>query len=99
MTGHVEQEVLTDHTHEVDARVADVILRVVLAETGAHVAVDRVQALSNSTGAVDIRFLSDDDLLVLAPVAGLESGAGTAQACTADQDVDAVFNDCFVSHQ
>jgi hypothetical protein len=75
-----------------------VILRIVLSETGAHVAVDRVQALSDSTRAVDVRLLSDDDLLVLAPVAGLERGASAAQACTADQDVDVVFDDSLVSH-
>ena len=95
---HVEQQVFTNHAHEVDTRVAHVIFRVVLAEAGAHVAVDCVQTLCNSTGTVDVRLLGDDDLLVLAPVARFESCTCTAEACARDEDVDIVFYDSFVSH-
>ena len=44
--------------------------------------------MCHGTGTVHIRFFSDDDLLVLAPVARFESGAGTAEAGTRDQYVD-----------
>jgi hypothetical protein len=98
VAGHVEQQVLADHAHQVDAGVADVVFRVILAEAGAHVAVDRVQALGDGAGAVDVRLLGDDDLLVFAPVAGLERGTRAAEAGAAHQDVDAVFNNCLVSH-
>ena len=61
---HVEQQVFANHAHQIDTRVAHVIFRIVLAEAGAHVAVDRVQALCHSAGAVDVGFFGDDDFLV-----------------------------------
>ena len=98
VTRHVEQEVFAHHAHQVDSRIANVVFRVVLAEAGSHVAVDRVQTLRHGAGTVYVRFFSDDDLLVLTPVARFESSAGTAEAGTRDQDVDVVFYDRFVGH-
>jgi hypothetical protein len=96
---HVEQQVLAHEAHEVDARVAHVVLGIVLAPARAHVAVDRVQALGHRAGAIDVRLLGDHDLLVLAPEPRLPGGAGAAQPRTDDQDVDAVFDDRLVGHQ
>ena len=81
-----------------DQSSANVVFRVVLAEAGSHVAVDCVQTLRHGAGTVYVSFLSDDDLLVLTPVARFESSAGTAEAGTRDQDVDVVFYDRFVGH-
>ncbi len=96
---HVEQQVLAHHAHEVDARIADMVFRIVLAEAGAHVAVDRIQTLGDRTGAVDVRLLGDDDVLVLPPVAGFPRSTRATQAGATDQNVDVVFNDRVVSHQ
>jgi hypothetical protein len=99
VTRHVEQKVLAHHTHQVDARVADMVLGLVLAPAGAHVAVDCVQTLGDRTRTIDVGLLGDDDLLVLAPEPRLPGGTGASQACTDDQNVDAVFDDRFVGHQ
>jgi hypothetical protein len=99
VTRHVEQQVLAHHPHQVDTRVADMVFGVVLAPAGAHVAVDRVQALGHGTRTVDVGLFGNDDLLVLPPVSGLESSARSAQSRASDQDVDIVFDDSLVSHQ
>ena len=99
VTGHVEQQVFPHQPHQVDASVADMVLRIIFAPAGAHVAVDGVQALGDRTGAIDIGLLGNDDLLVLAPEPGLPCGTGAAKARTDDQNIDAVFDDRFVSHQ
>ena len=91
MTSHIKQQVFTNHTHQVDTSITHVVFRVVFTETGTHVAVDRVQTLCNSTGTVDVRFFSDDDLLVLTPVARFESSTRTTQAGTSDQDIYIIF--------
>ena len=99
VTGHIEQQVFPHEPHQVDTSVADMVLRFIFAPTRAHVAVDGVQALSDRTRAIDIGLLGNDDLLVLPPESGFPGGTGTAKACTDDQNVDAVFDDRFVSHQ
>ena len=99
VTGHIEQQVFAHQPHQVDARVADMVLRIIFAPSGAHVAVDGVQALSDRAGAIDIGLLGNDDLLVLPPEPGLPGGAGAAETCTDDQDIDVVFDDRFVGHQ
>ena len=99
VAGHIEQQILADHAHQIDPCITDVIFGVILAPARTHVTVDRVEALSNRTRAVDIGFLGDDDLFVLAPIASLESGARAAQTCTDDQYVDTVFDYRFMSHQ
>jgi len=63
-----------------------------------NLTVDRIQTLSNSTGTVDVCLFSDYDLLILTPVASFPGGTSTTKACTSDQNVDIVFNNCLVSH-
>ena len=99
MTGHVEQQVFPHQPHQVDASVADMVLGIVLAPAGAHVAVDGVQALGDRAGAIDVGLLGNDDLLVLAPEPGFPGGTRAAKTRTDDQDVDAVFDDRVVGHQ
>jgi hypothetical protein len=67
VTGHIEQQVFAHQTHQVDTRIPHVVFRVILAPTGAHVAVDGVKPLGDCAGAVDIGFFGNDDFLVLAP--------------------------------
>jgi hypothetical protein len=98
LSADVEQQVLAHHPHQVDAGVADMVFRLVLAPARAHVAVDGVQALGDRARAIDIGLFGDDDLLVLTPESRLPGGAGAAQARTDDQDVDAVFDDGVVGH-
>ncbi len=95
---HVEQQVFPHHSHQVDASVADMVLRLVFAPAGTHVAVDGVEALCDRTGAIDVGLLGNDNLLVLPPEPGLPCGTRAAKACTDDQYVDAFFDDRFVSH-
>ena len=99
VTRHVEEQILAHHPHQVDAGVADVIFRVVLAPARAHVAVDRVEALCDGAGAVDIGLLGDDDLFVLTPETGLPGGPGASKTRPNDKNVDIVFNDGFMGHQ
>ncbi len=99
VAGHVEQQVFAHQPHQVDASVADMVLRIVFAPPGAHVAVDGVQALGDRAGAIDIGLLGNDDLLLLAPEPGLPCGTGAAKACADDQDIDVVFDDRFMAHQ
>ena len=75
VTGHVEQQVFAHQPHQVDTSVADMVLRLILAPPGAHVAVDGVQALGDRAGAIDIGLLGNDDLLVLPPEPRLPGGA------------------------
>ena len=99
MTGHVEQKVFADHAHQVDAGIANVIFRIILAPARAHVAVDRVQTLRDRAGAVDIGLLGNDNLLVLSPEPCFPSGTRATKACADNKDVDIVFDNGLVSHQ
>ena len=99
VTGHIEQQVFAHQSHQIDTSVADMVLRFIFAPPGPHVAVDGIQTLRDRAGAIDIRFLGYNDLLVLAPKPGLPGGTAAAEACADDQDIDVVFDDRFVSHQ
>ena len=98
MACHIEQQIFTNHTHQIDTRVAHVVFRVIFAPAGTHVAVDRVKALGNSTGTVDVGLFGNHDLLVLTPVTGFPGGTGATKARAGNKDVDVVFDDCFSSH-
>ena len=87
MPGDVVAQVLAHEPHEVVAGVADMVLGLVLVPLHAHVAVDRVEALGDRAGALDVRLLDTDDLEVASPVAGLVGGAAAGHAATDDQDV------------
>ena len=69
------------------ARVADVVLRLVLVPLHAHVAVDRVQALRNRAAALDVRLLDADDLEIASPVPGFVRGAAAGHAAADDEDI------------
>ena len=62
MAGDVVAQIFAHETHEVVARVAHMVLGLVLVPLHAHVAVDRVQALSHRAAALDVRLLDDDNL-------------------------------------
>ena len=87
MPGDVVAQVLAHQPHEVVAGVADMVLGLVLVPLHAHVAVDRVEALGDGAGALDVRLLDADDLEVASPVAGLVGGAAAGHAAADDQDV------------
>ena len=83
----VVAEILAHQPHEVVARVADVVLGLVLAPVHPHVAVDGVETLGDGAAALDVRLLDYDDLLVASPVAGLVGGAAAAEPAADDEDV------------
>ncbi len=83
----VVAEILPHQPHQVIARVAHVVLGLVLVPVHAHVAVDRVQPLGHRAAALDVGFLDTDDLEVASPVPGLVSGAAAAHPATDDEDV------------
>ena len=85
--GDVVAQILPHQTHEVVARVADMVFGLVLVPLHAHVAVDRVQALRDRAAALDVRFLDADDLQVAPPVAGFVGGPAAAHAAADDEDV------------
>ena len=99
VAGHVEQQILAHQPHQVDAGVADMVLGLVLAPAGAHVAIDGVEALGDRARTIDIGLLGNDDLLVLSPEPRFPGGSGPPKTRTDDQHVDAVFDDRFVCHQ
>src|SRR6185503_6102699 len=78
--------------HEVVARIAHVVLGLVLVPLHAHVAVDRVEALGDGTAPLDVRLLDADDLQVAAPVAALVGRAATRHAAADDEDVGVDVN-------
>ena len=85
--GDVVAEILPHQAHEVVARVAHVILGLVLVPLHAHVAVDRVEPLRHRAAALDVRLFDADDLEVASPVAGFVSGAASAHPATDDENV------------
>ena len=85
--GDVVPEVLAHQPHEVVARVADVVLGLVLTPLHAHVAVDGVEALGDRAAALDVRFLDAHDLQVAPPVAGLVGCPAAGHAAADDEDV------------
>src|SRR5262249_11515008 len=91
VTGHIEKQVFTHQPHQIDTRVADMVLRIIFAPSGAHVAIYSVQALSDRAGAIDIGFLGDNDLLVLTPESCLPGGAAPAQPRATDPTTNFLF--------
>ena len=87
MPGDVVAQVLAHQAHEVVARVAHMVLGLVLAPLHAHVAVDGVEALGDRAAALDVRFLDADDLQVAPPVAGLVGRPAAGHAAADDEDV------------
>ncbi len=87
MPGYVVAQILTHQTHEVVARVADMVLGLVLIPLHAHVAVNRIQALRNGATALDVRFFDNDDLFVASPIPGFVSGATTGHTAADDEDI------------
>ena len=87
MPGDVVAEVLAHQTHEVGARVADVVFGLVLVPLHAHVAVDGIQALRDRAAALDVRLLDAHDLEIAAPVPGFVGGSAPAHAAADDKDV------------
>ncbi len=87
MAGDVVTQILSHETHEIVARVAHVILGLVLIPLHTHVAVDGVEALSNGAAALDVRLLDADDLEIAAPVARLVGRAAAGHAAADHKDV------------
>ena len=87
VTRDVVAEVLAHQPHEIVARVAHVILGLVLVPLHAHVAVDRVQALRDRAAAFDVRLLDADDLEIASPVPGFVRGAAAGHAAADDEDI------------
>ena len=87
VAGDVVAQVLPHQSHEVVARVADVVLGLVLVPLHAHVAVDRVEALRDRAAALDVRLLDAHDLQVAPPIAAFVGRAATRHAAADDEDV------------
>ena len=96
MPGDVVAEVLAHQTHEVVARVADVVLGLVLVPLHAHVAVDGIQALRDRAAALDVRLLDAHDLEIAAPVSRFVGGSAPTHAAADDKDV-AIHVDSFAA--
>ncbi len=62
MPGDVVAQILAHEAHEVVARIADMILGLVLVPLHAHVAIDGVEALGDGAAALDVRLLHAHDL-------------------------------------
>src|SRR2546427_2525915 len=87
MPGDVVAQVLAHQAHEVVARIADMVLGLVLAPLHAHVAVDGVETLGDGTAALDVRFFDADDLQVASPVPGFVGRPATGHPAADDEDV------------
>ncbi len=87
MPADIVAQILAHQTHEVVARVADMVFGLVLVPLHAHVAVDRVEALCDRAAALDVRLLDADDLQVAAPVPQFVSGPAAAHAAADDEDI------------
>ena len=101
MAGDVVAQILPHQTHEVVPSVADMVLGLVLVPLHAHVAVDRIEALSDRAAALDVGLLDDDDLLVAPPVPGFIGRPTAAEAAADDQDVrlhEHRFSGCEQTH-
>ncbi len=83
----VVAQVLAHQAHQVVARIAHMVLGLVLAPLHAHVAVDGVEALRDGAAALDVGFLDADDLQVASPVARFVGRAATGHAAADDEDV------------
>src|SRR6185312_13979757 len=79
--------VLPHQPHEVIARVAHVVLGLVLVPVHAHVAVDGIKPLRHGAAALDVGLLDADDLQVASPVPGFVSGAAPAHSAAHDVNV------------
>ena len=87
MPGDVEDQVLAHQPHQVAARIAHEVFRLVLAPLHAHVAIDRRQAVRDGAAPLDVRLFDQDDLQVPSPVAGFVSGAAAAETAADDENV------------
>ncbi len=94
MPGDVVAQVLTHEAHQVVARIADMVLGLVLVPLHAHVAVDRIQALRDGAAAFDIGLLDAHDFEVAAPVARFIGGT-TAGHTTADDENIGIYKSGF----
>jgi hypothetical protein len=56
VSSDIVAQILPHQTHEVVARVADMIFGPVFVPLHAHVTVDRIQALCDCAAALDVRF-------------------------------------------
>src|SRR5262249_47085235 len=87
VSSDIVAQILPDQTHEVVARVADMVFGPIFVPLHAHVTVDRIQALCDCAAALDVRFFHAYDLEVAAPVPGFVSGPAPAHAAADDKDV------------
>jgi hypothetical protein len=62
VAGDVVTQVLAHEAHQVVARIANVVLGLVLVPLHAHVAVDGIKTLGNGAAALDVGFLDAYDL-------------------------------------
>ena len=101
MPSDVVAQILPHETHEVVPCVADMVLGLVLVPLHAHVAVDRIQALSDGAAALDVRLLDDDNLSVAPPVPGFVRSPAPAKAAADDEDIrihEHRFSGCEQTH-
>ena len=96
--GHVVGEILPNYPHQVIARIAHMILGLVLIPLHTHIAVDGVKALCNRATAVDVGFFGHDDLHIAAPVTCFIGGTRAAHAPADNQNV-AIFKNRLEAHQ
>ena len=87
MAGDVVDQVLAHQPHQVAARVADEVLRLIFVPAHAHVAVDRRQAVGDGAAALDVGLFDQGDLQIAAPVSRFVGGAAAAEAAADDEDV------------
>ncbi len=94
---HVVRKVFANHSHEVITGVAHMILRLVLIPLHAHVAVDRVKPLRDSTASINVCLLSNHDPHIATPMARFIGGACAAHAAADNKNV-AIFKNSLETH-
>src|SRR5262245_30849011 len=98
MAGNVVTQVLAHETHQVSARITNMVFRLVLVPLHAHVAVDGIQTLCDRAATLDVRLLDANDFQVTPPIAGFVCGPTATHAPTDDEDVAIHINRLPASH-
>ena len=87
MASDVVAQILAHQTHEVIARVADMIFGLIFVPVHAHVTIDGIQALSDCSAPLDVGFFDAYNFEVTSPVSGFVGGAAPTHAATDDENV------------
>src|SRR4029077_8621684 len=97
--GDVVAQIFTHQSHQVVARIADMVFGLIFVPMHAHVAVDRIKPLGDRAAALDIGFFDADDFQIAPPVSGLIGGAAAAHAAADDEDVGVYEYGLAATHQ